>query len=180
MIIVFDLGNSDLSFAAYKDDKFVAAMRTSSDKRKSVDEFFNTIVSLLSSKGISLDEVEGTILSSVVPSLTRVVKTAISRILPAPIMVGPGTKSGLSIKTDNTFMTNADVPTIAFSGVVDDPVNPFTGNWINSDMKDNDEQYAMYTEWQVTINNGNTFSDPKRITLSNHYVFEPDNWTVEE
>ena len=40
-----------------------------------------------------------------------------------------------TIKTDMTFMTNADVPTIAFNNVIENPVNPFTGNLINSSLK---------------------------------------------
>jgi len=39
------------------------------------------------------------------------------------------------IKTDMSFMTNADVPTLALEGIVDNPVNPFTGNPVNSDAK---------------------------------------------
>ena len=84
------------------------------------------------------------------------------------------------LKTDNSFMTNADVPVIAFAEVVDNPVNPFTNMTINSDMKENNEQYAMYTDWRVEENNGNTFSDPVRLTLLNHYMFNADNWVVEK
>lgn len=39
------------------------------------------------------------------------------------------------IATDMTFMTNADVPTLALEGIVENPTNPFTGNPINSDAK---------------------------------------------
>ena len=40
-----------------------------------------------------------------------------------------------SIQTDMTFMTTADVPTLALTGVIADPINPFTGNPVNSDNK---------------------------------------------
>ena len=39
------------------------------------------------------------------------------------------------IETDMSFMTVADVPTLALEGIVDNPVNPFTGNPVNSDAK---------------------------------------------
>lgn len=39
------------------------------------------------------------------------------------------------IKTDMTFMTNADVPTLALEGIVENPINPFTGNPVNSEAK---------------------------------------------
>lgn len=55
------------------------------------------------------------------------------------------------LTTDNTFMTNADTPTIAFQGLIADPVNPFTGNKINSDAKDTKEHHiAGTTTWNPT------------------------------
>ena len=39
------------------------------------------------------------------------------------------------LKTDMTFMSNADVPTLALDGIVENPINPFTGNPVNSDTK---------------------------------------------
>lgn len=39
------------------------------------------------------------------------------------------------LKTDMTFMTNADVPTLALEGIVENPINPFTGNPVNSEPK---------------------------------------------
>ena len=80
---------------------------------------------------------------------------------------------------DNTFMTNADTPTNAFSGLIDDPVNPFTGNPINNERKKDPEQYAMHTVYDIKKNNGNIFIDPIKITLKNHDVSNPDNWEFE-
>ena len=42
-----------------------------------------------------------------------------------------------AIETDMSFMTTADVPTLALEGLVENPVNPFTGNPVNSDAKAN-------------------------------------------
>lgn len=56
------------------------------------------------------------------------------------------------------FMTNGDVPTLAVTGLIDNPVNPFTGNQINSDEKHAHDQYVLGTgQWDVGIDNGNTF-----------------------
>lgn len=40
--------------------------------------------------------------------------------------------------TDNTFMTNADVPTLAFDQLIENPVNPFNGNRVTSEYKQNE------------------------------------------
>ena len=39
------------------------------------------------------------------------------------------------LTTDASFMTNADTPSLAFSGLIDNPVNPFTGNPITDEGK---------------------------------------------
>ena len=75
------------------------------------------------------------------------------------------------------FMTNADVPTEACRGIIEVPINPFTGNAINENRKNDDEIYAMYTEWSIDENHGYTFVDPLRITLKNKYMFDRNNWS---
>ncbi|WP_295094073.1 YidC/Oxa1 family membrane protein insertase [Ruminococcus sp.] len=80
-------------------------------------------------------------------------------------------------KTDDTFMTCADVPAEACKGLIDNPINPFTGKAINEDGKNANELYAMYSKWSITENHGNTFVDPVRITLRNHYMFDRKNWS---
>ena len=59
------------------------------------------------------------------------------------------------LTTDTTFMTNADTPTIAFSGLIKDPVNPFTGKKINSDAKNVPVHHLAGTRtWNVDDYNG--------------------------
>ncbi len=86
--------------------------------------------------------------------------------------------------TDNTFMTNADVPTIALEGIIDDPVNPYTGNPINSDLKSGDLYVSYYpiedeTLWNPDYNQGNQFTyadDCVWLKVINGNIFDPDNW----
>lgn len=60
--------------------------------------------------------------------------------------------------TSEEFMTNGDVPALAMDGLITNPVNPFTGNLINSDAKKKDKQYIFCSgDWDVETNNGNTF-----------------------
>ena len=81
--------------------------------------------------------------------------------------------------TDYTFMTNADTPTYALQGIVENPVNPFTGNPINNDAKFAPEQHIFLSEdWSVNSNNGTTFNWGTWISLSNQDIFDEDNWEV--
>ena len=94
------------------------------------------------------------------------------------LMVKDFNATGFS--TDTAFMTNADTPVLAFSGTVDHPVNPFTGNPIVSDPKYAGELHLMETDWHFVNNDGFTFSDPRFITFRNQDITNPDNWYIED
>ena len=91
-------------------------------------------------------------------------------------------------KTDYTFMTNADVPTIAMEGIIDNPVNPATGNLINSDAKSGD-LYVTYSIspdqklWNPDYNPGNTFAydeGTKWYKFVGDDIFDNSNWVESE
>lgn len=63
--------------------------------------------------------------------------------------------------TSNEFMTNADVPTLAMKGLIEDPVNPFTGGRINSNRKYGTLYVFGSDAWNTGSNNGNTFRPGK-------------------
>ena len=91
--------------------------------------------------------------------------------------------------TDYTFMTNADVPTIAMEGIVEDPINPGTGNPVNSDLKEGDI-YVDYStaydglgeaRWNLEYNDGNTFSYDEEglwFKVVNGDIFDKDSWVL--
>ena len=81
---------------------------------------------------------------------------------------------GFTVNDD--FATNADVPAIALEGIVDNPVNPFTGNAITR----GDEsllplEVARTSEHNITKNNGNTFTRSNWFVL-NGPVRDLDSW----
>ncbi len=76
----------------------------------------------------------------------------------------------------DTFMTTADVPTLAMEGVIDDPVNPFTGNAINSDAKQG-KTYVLYSEESnVGVNGGNQFLPGTWYRVDNQNMLDKNNW----
>ena len=86
--------------------------------------------------------------------------------------------SGDEFTVSDSFMTIADMPTEAMKGLISDPVNPFTGNPINEDAKEEEEQYVMLTDWRIAENHGTRFTDPVRLVLKNKYLFDESNWEV--
>ena len=90
----------------------------------------------------------------------------------------------VGFRTDYAFMTNADVPTVATKGIIDNPVNPYTGKPINSDLK-NEDIYVGYSLtfderlWNPDRNKGNTFyydGNYNWYKVINKDIFNKDNW----
>jgi len=74
------------------------------------------------------------------------------------------------------FMTNADVPTLATKDLIENPVNPFTGNPINDDEKTAHDQYIITSyDWDVLINNGNTFLPSKWVSVKDN-LWDKEQW----
>ena len=77
--------------------------------------------------------------------------------------------------TDGSFMTQADVPTLAFDGIIEDPVNPSTGKPVNNDAKKGEQKIFFSEKSAITTNNGNVFE--KGIWYSVHDdIFDVNNW----
>ena len=109
---------------------------------------------------------------------TNIVRSGIQAFNPV-LMVKDFDSVGFSISED--LMTNADVPYIASNGIINDPVNPFTGNRI-IDLYDYDGELLVYdsNDWNVTESDAD--GDAVRFIIDNWYsfdgsqVFDIDAW----
>ena len=91
------------------------------------------------------------------------------------LMVKDFNATGFTVCDD--FMTNADTPTLAFDGLIEDPVNPFTKKPINSDAK-NGPQNVFYSEiWNPGDNNGTKFLPGSWFCLTGGDPHDPKNWS---
>ena len=91
------------------------------------------------------------------------------------LMVKDFNSKGFTVSDE--FMTNADVPTLALEGLIDNPVNPFTGKAINSDEKTAHDQYVISSnDWSVEVNNGNTFLPADWYSVHDN-LWDKNNWT---
>lgn len=80
--------------------------------------------------------------------------------------------------TDNSFMTIADVPTLATEGLIENPTNPFTGNAICSDSKTQWQLVNSSHNWNITKYQTNTTfdtSDGEWFSVHDN-IFSQDNW----
>ena len=86
--------------------------------------------------------------------------------------------NGEEFMADPAFMTIADTPSEALRGLIENPVNPFTGHPISEAAKHEEAQYVMLTDWRIAENHGNRYSDPVRLTLRNENVLDESNWDL--
>lgn len=78
------------------------------------------------------------------------------------------------------FMTNADVPNLAVDGVIHNPINPFTGKWIDSEDAKKSRQYVFQSSaWNTDENNGKQFLPGPWLSVSED-MRDADNWKVEQ
>ena len=85
------------------------------------------------------------------------------------------------LRTDMTFMTNADVPTLALEGVVENPINPFTGNPVNSEAKADGVYITVDDIFQLHHNKSDyifTVKDEFWYHVKDN-IFIDSNWTQE-
>jgi len=94
-----------------------------------------------------------------------------------PLLLVKDFNDNFDLKTDYNFMTNADVPTLAFNDLIENPVNPFTGNLINNSSKQGLQYITTSSKWMPNQHNSNTFniSDNEWYTVHSD-IFNSSNW----
>ncbi len=109
MILVIDVGNTNITYGVYDEDKLVTSFRMMSNVQRTSDEYGLMIRELISTNGVSLADIHGAIIASVVPNVMHSLTGAVSKYLKVnPIIVGPGTKTGIKITTENPREIGAD------------------------------------------------------------------------
>ena len=109
MILVVDVGNTNINFGVYEGEKMLVMFKLTSKLSRTSDEFGVSISELLSLNDIDYKDIKGSIIASVVPNVMHSLTTAIERYLNCkPLIVGPGIKTGIKIKIENPKELGAD------------------------------------------------------------------------
>ena len=107
LILVIDIGNTNTTIGIFENDKLIDTVRIASDIIKTDDEYGILISNILSFK--SVDNVDGAIISSVVPQLGETFKSAIKKYLNiTPISLSHKSKMPVYLKLDNNSEIGAD------------------------------------------------------------------------
>ena len=109
MLLVFDVGNSNIVMGTYEGKKLLRHWRISTDRQKTGDEYGMLINSLFAYQNIRMEQVEAIIISSVVPPLmVPMIKMCERYFHIHPLVVGPGIKTGFRISYENPREIGAD------------------------------------------------------------------------
>jgi type III pantothenate kinase len=110
MLLCIDIGNTNIKFGLYKDDKLVTHWRIFTDTSKLADEYAVLLLSLFASEGILKEDIQGCAISSVVPDLTIAFHDLVKRHLDLEaVIVGSVKKPILRINTDNPAEVGPDL-----------------------------------------------------------------------
>lgn len=109
MLLVFDVGNTNMVLGIYEGTELKKHWRINTDKEKTSDEYGILISSLFQYDKIDMDSIKDVIISSVVPNVMHSLENfCIKYCNKKPLIVGPGIKTGLNIKYDNPKQVGAD------------------------------------------------------------------------
>ncbi len=123
MILAIDIGNTNIVIGCFNGEKIVFTERLSTNHKSTELEYAILFKNVLEIYNVETDSIDGGIISSVVPSLTNVIKKAMQKLTAAEVMsVGPGIKTGLNILTDNPAQLGSDLVVDAVAGINEYPV----------------------------------------------------------
>ncbi|MCR4561635.1 MAG: type III pantothenate kinase [Bacilli bacterium] len=118
MLLTIDIGNTMVGFGIFENEKLTHSFATESHTSKSSDEYEAALKLLFSSNQLVFSMVDKVCISSVVPPLLRIFAPLCEKLFNLrPLVLGPGLKTGLPIKTDNPSEVGADLIADAVGGV---------------------------------------------------------------
>lgn len=110
MILCIDVGNTNMKFGVFEKDELLQSWRMFSNARRTADDLGIQLVQFFKHAGMDRKDVEGIIISSVVPAMNYTLEHMCELYFydVIPIFVGPGIKTGLNIKYDDPKELGAD------------------------------------------------------------------------
>ncbi len=110
MLFACIIENTDISIGLLDRDRLVYSARLATDVRRTADEYALIISGLMTRQELDLSQINGAIIASVVRPLGPVLSQALASLFQtSPLILGPGIKSGLSIRTDIPSQVGADI-----------------------------------------------------------------------
>ena len=110
MILAIDMGNTNIVIGCIDDEKVYFEERLATDLSKTELEYVVIFKTVLELYGIDSNAISGAIISSVVPQLVNIIRSAVEKLIDiTPMVVGPGVKTGLNILMDEPRRVGSDL-----------------------------------------------------------------------
>lgn len=110
MLLTIDIGNTNISIGAFKNDELIFVSRLATDRSRTQDQYAIELKSILNLYSIKSIEFSACAISSVVPELTKVITAAAKKIIAVePIVVRSNIKTGITILADDPAQAGADL-----------------------------------------------------------------------
>lgn len=118
MVLAIDMGNTNIVIGCVDDEKVYFEERLSTDLSKTELEYVVIFKTVLELYEIDSTQIQGAIISSVVPPLVNIIKAAVEKLLNiSPMIVGPGIKTGLNILMDEPRRVGSDLVVDAVAAI---------------------------------------------------------------
>ncbi|MDO5350139.1 MAG: type III pantothenate kinase [Lachnospiraceae bacterium] len=122
MILAIDMGNTNIVLGGIDEHKTYFVERITTNQAKTDLEYAVNLKDILEIHDIHPSQIEGAILSSVVPPLNITILRAVEKILgKKPLLVGSGMKTGLNILMDNPKTVGSDMIVDAVAAIHEFP-----------------------------------------------------------
>ncbi|NWL90223.1 MULTISPECIES: type III pantothenate kinase [unclassified Paenibacillus] len=109
MFLVVDVGNTNIVLGIYRERELLHHFRIGTNRQSTVDEYGVLIYNLFQMSNIDIKQIEGVIISSVVPPLMHVLEElSVKYLRRKPLVVGPGIRTGLNLRYENPREVGAD------------------------------------------------------------------------
>jgi type III pantothenate kinase len=110
MLLCVDIGNTNIKLGLFRGEELHTRWRIATDRMRLPDEYAVLIRSLFAAEGLSIDEIKGCAISSVVPSLTPVFEEVAQRYFHTePLILGPGVITNLHVNTEYPVEVGSDL-----------------------------------------------------------------------
>ncbi|MCM1257947.1 MAG: type III pantothenate kinase [Roseburia sp.] len=109
MLLTIDVGNTNFTFGIFDGKILLTTFRMTTKQLRTSDEYGISIIDMLERNQILKTDVQGVIISSVVPNVMHSLTSAVIKYLNiTPMIVGPGIKTGIRVMTENPKQIGAD------------------------------------------------------------------------
>lgn len=110
MLLVLDMGNTNITLGVFEDRRLLLQSRIATDRTKLEDQYAVELMDLLRLYRLEATAFTGAVISSVVPPLNHALCGAVRKVTGVePLLVGPGTRTGMNIRIDNPAALGADL-----------------------------------------------------------------------